>query len=87
MNSLWLFAGAACDLFIDSSALLDVEAPYRGIQLIRTAARMGSRFNELTANLPAGSRLLAAFGAFICLTFSVSVVLALAMSVKAFLAP
>ena len=48
---------------------------------------MGRRFKELTADLPAGSRVLMAFGAFMCLTFSITAVLALAMSVKASLVP
>ncbi len=48
---------------------------------------MGSRFKEQIADLPAGSPLLVAFGAFICIILSISMVLALAISIKSFLIP
>jgi hypothetical protein len=48
---------------------------------------MGSRFKEHFADMPAGSPFLMAFGAFICLTLSISAILALALSIKAFLIP
>jgi len=46
---------------------------------------MGSRVQQLIADVPNGSRTLMAFAAFVFLTLSLSALMALALSLKAFL--